>query len=274
MSEFETPALAPTGSEISAPPTPATPEPAAPPATPPAAVASPTTGAPPGDGWVPSYRIREAREAAVRQAQQEFAQREATIRAESDRYRQQLHSLVGVTPPADPEVEAIRQQFSKVYPGLSKLEQSSEQLMKLQERIDQLEYLAGHYWDNYGNTSTERLFSLAAEHFGAPLSEEGKRALHTAFVGHVQSNPEMAQRYASDPRLVEEFVKWFASSVIDPIRRTAGAAVTGRAPQALPQDTPGGAPRATPAPRFANLDERAAATWTTFKNFNNQHSGT
>lgn len=269
MSELETPITAPTGSDMPVTPTPATPEPAVPPATPPAStVASPTTGAPPGDGWVPSYRIREAREAAVRQAQQEFAQREAVIRAEAERYKQQLHSLVGVTPPADPEREAIRQQFSSIYPGLSKLEDSSENLLKLQERLEQLEYLAGHYWDSYGYNSTEKLFNLAAEHFGAPLSEEGKRALHTAFVGHVQSNPEMAQRYASDPKLVEEFVKWFASSVIDPIRRTAGAAVAGRAPQALPQDTPSGAPRATPAPKFNSLDERAAAAWTTFNTFN------
>ena len=256
---------APAGATPPASPTPAIPEPAGPPATPPAAVASPTSGAPPQDGWVPSYRIREAREAAVRQAQQEFAQREATIRAEADRYRQQLHSLVGATPQADPETEAIRQQFGKVFPEYAK---SQELVTTLQERLEQLEYLAGHYWDSHGYNSTEKLFTLAEQHFGAPLTEEGKRVLHTAFVGHVQSNPELGQRYASDPRLVEEFVKWFASSLIDPIRRTAGAAVAGRAPQALPQDTPGGAPRATPAPQFKDLDERAAAAWTTFNSFN------
>src|SRR5258707_73624 len=94
--------------------TPAAATPAAPsavaPATPQATPQTPATGAP-GDGWVPSYRIREAREAAERQANEGWSKKEADYQSQLARVQQQLHALVGVQPKQNTEVDAVKQQF-------------------------------------------------------------------------------------------------------------------------------------------------------------------
>lgn len=255
---------APTPTEPVSAPTPAASQVA--PATP---NATSTDGQVP-PGWVPSYRLREAREAAVRQAQNEFSQREAAIRAEADQYRRQLHSLVGATPSANPEIDAVRQQFAQLYPGLSKMEERTAQLEALLERAGDLESQTSHYWQSYGRQAMDKLFTHAATSLGAPLTDEGKRALHSAFTGFVQSSPELTERYSNDPTLVEDFWRAFSSSFIDPVRRTATAQVVGRAANGmgLPQDTPSGAPRATPAPSNLSLDDRASNAWIQYQQSN------
>lgn len=255
---------APADAIASAPAPAATPQ-ATPVAATPATPQAPATGAAP-EGFVPSYRLRETREAAVREAQQQWATREAEIRGETERYKAQLHALVGATPSnQNPEVDAVRNQFSQLYPGLSKLEERAQQLQDMLERSGDLENQNAHYWQTYGRQTMDRLFSQAQESLGAPLTDEGKRQLHAAFTGFVQSSPELSSRYASDPSLVQEFWKQFTSSFIDPVRRTAAAAVVSRAPGALPQDTPGGAPRTSPVPALADMDERTAAAWTQYQ---------
>lgn len=242
--------------------TPAAPAPQA--AIPPAPPVSATTDD--RSNWVPSYRIREAREAAAREAQAQFAQREAEIRAEAQRYRDQVQRLVGVTPQADPEVEAVRQQFGKLYPGLAKMEEKVAQLEQLLERAGDMESQQNHYWTSYGRQTVDRLFDQAQTALGAPLSEEGKRMLHASFVGFVQSSPEMTNRYSQDPSIVDDFVKAFTSNLIDPTRRSASAVVQQRTGTPLPQDTPGGLPPSTPGPKPSNLDERAAQGWALWNN--------
>lgn len=258
-------------------PTPSAPATApATPSAPPAAATSaaptqtPATGAPPQEGWVPSYRLREAREAATRQANEQFAQREAAIRAEADRYRQQLHSLVGATPQGNPEVEAVRQQFASLYPGLAKMESQAAQLESLLERAGDLESQNSHYWTSYGRQTMDRLFNHASESIGTPLNEEAKRFLHSSFVGWVQSSPELTERYSTDPTIVEDYWKAVSSSLIDPSRRQASATVAGRAPQGLPQDSPSGAPMIPGAPKPKDLDERGAMAWAAFNAAKNQ----
>jgi len=229
----------------------------------PQAPATGAVGGPPQEGWVPSYRIRETREAAIREAQGAAQAEIQRARQEAEQYKRYVQSLVGVTPPANPEMDAVRNQFAQLYPGLAKMEERSAQLEALLERAGDLESQTSHYWQSYGRQAMDRLFSHAAESLGAPLTDEGKRALHASFTGFVQSSPELTERYANDPTLVEDFWKAFSSSFIDPVRRTATATVAGRAVQGMgiPQDTPSGAPRATPAPQPANLDERAANAW-------------
>ena len=266
MSEFvndpSTSAAEPTPS---ASPTPATPGAfASPVATPQATPAQATPSAP--DGYVPSYRLRETREAATREAQTQWAQKEAEYQARLNQIQTQLHALVGVNPQnKNPEVDAIRQQFSQLYPGLSKLEERAAQLQQMIERTGDLEAQNQHYWETYGRQTMDRLFTHAQEALGGPLTEEGKRQLHSSFVGFVQSSPELQARYANDPTLVQDFWKQFTSSFIDPVRRTAQATVAGRVPSALPQDSPSGAPRSTPAPQLGSLEERAAAAWTQYE---------
>ena len=248
--------------------TPATPQPATPAVTPVAATPA-TTPAPatPGavpEGYVPSYRLRETREAAIREAQVERQKVEAEWKARYEDSQRRLQALAGVAPDnRNPEVDAIRTQFSQLYPGLSKLEERAAQLMEMQERAHDLEAQNQHYWESHGRQTMDRLFQYAQESLGAPLTEEGKRQLHSSFVGFVQSSPELQARYASDPSLVQDFWKQFTASFIDPVRRTAQATVAGRAPGALPQDTPGGIPR-TPVPQPGNIDDRVAAGWTLY----------
>lgn len=233
---------------------------AATPATPQVAPAAPpTAGAP--EAMVPSYRLRETREAALREAQTRFEAQAAEIRAEAERYKAQIQALVGVTPPANPEVEAVRSQFSKLYPGLAKMEERAADLERLIERGGDLEAQTQHYWQSYGRQTMDRLFTHASEALGGPLTEEGKRQLHASFTGFVSSSPELTARYASDPSIVEDFWQQFTSSFIDPVRRAASANVAGRVPGALPQDSPSGAPQRSATPRFASLDERVAAGW-------------
>lgn len=249
----------------------ATPAAATPAVTPPAATApvTPAAATPAApEGYVPSYRLRETREAATREANQSFAAREAAIRAEAENYKQKLQALVGVNPPQqNPEVAAVRAQFAQLYPGLVKMEERAAQLEQLLERAGDLESQNDHYWQSYGRQTMDRLFNSFSETLGAPLTDEGKRQLHSSFVGWVQSSPELTARYSSDPTIVNDFVKAFTASFIDPVRRTATAGVAGRAAAttAIPRDTPAGAPRATPAPSLGNLDERANAAWALYQ---------
>ena len=228
------------------------------------------TGGQPPQGFVPSYRLREAREAAERAADQKYAQQLAQLQQESQRYKQQLHSLVGATPQqVNPEVDAIRNQFAQVFPDewklLQQLKEKAEGLFGIVDRAGELEQSTNHYWTSYGRQTVDRLFGIAEESLGSPLNDEAKRQLFTSFTGFVQSSPEMSERYANDPTIVEDFWRAFTSSFIDPVRRNAVTNTVARAPQGLPQDAPGGVPRVTPVPKPANLDERAANAWTQFQ---------
>jgi hypothetical protein len=174
--------------------------------------------------------------------------------------------LVGVQQPANPQISSIKQQFGEIYPGLNKLEERAKDLMGLIDRAGDLESQNNHYWQSYGRQTMDKLFSHASESLGAPLTEEGKRQLHSSFVGFVQSSPELSERYANDPSIVEDFWKVFTSSFIDPVRRTAAAGTVARASLGggTPQDVPGGAPRATPAVQPKDLDERVGSAWATY----------
>jgi hypothetical protein len=253
----------PAGGETPAAPVAAPATPAAPPvsatSTPQAPPASATT--PPAEGWVPSYRVRETREAALREAQSQWANKEAELRAEAQRYQEQLRALVGVQPPQNPQVEAIKQQFSQLFPGLSQLEQRASDLQGLIEQAQNFQAQQQHYWQSYGRQNLDRLFGMAQETYGSPLSDEAKRHLHSSFLGFVQSSPEMEARYETDPSIVQDFWKAFSANFVDPARRVAAAGAASRVPGAIPQDTPSGAPRSTPPPAPANLDDRVANAW-------------
>lgn len=162
-------------------------------------------------------------------------------------------------------MEAIRKQFGGIYPGLSKLEERAAQLEQLLERSGDFESQTEHYWQSYGRQTVDRLFQKASEAIGTPLTDEGKRFLHSSFVGFVQSSPENSERYSMDPTIVDDFLRVFSSSIIDPSRRQATATVMNRAPQGLPQDTPSGAPVFPGAPKPQNLDDRSALAWATFQ---------
>lgn len=248
------------GTPAPATPAPATPgAPAAAPATPSAGTPAPATGGVP-EGYVPSYRLREQREQILRESQSTWATKEAEMRAESERYRAQVLALTGVTAPPDPAIANVRGQFGQLYPGLAALEEHANELLALREQAGSIQQQQQHYWESYGRSTMDSLYKTASDSLG-PLNDEAKRQLHTAFVGFVQSSPEMIARYERDPSIVTDFWKQFTSSFIDPVRRTAAAGIASRAPGALPQDTPGGVPQVPQAPKMNSLDERVAAGW-------------
>lgn len=269
MSENVTAPSSPAGGESPASPASAPQMPSQSPAASPQVSQAPAQSVPQQEdrsNWIPPYRLREAQEAATRRAQESFSQREAQIRAEADRYRSQLHQLVGVNQqPQNPETDAIRQQFAQLYPGLAKMEEKAAAMEALLSRAGDLESQNEHYWQSYGRSTVDTLFQKTSEAIGAPLTDEAKAFLHSSFVGYVQSSPERTERYASDPRIVDEFLRTFTSSIIDPSRRQSTAATMGRVPSNLPQDSAGGAPRVGSAPHPQNLDERSAMAWAQYQ---------
>src|SRR5258708_3724303 len=126
-------AAVPTPSAAPATPAPATSgAPAAAAATPTPTPQAPATGAP--EGWVPSYRLREVREAATREASESSARQVAAAQAEIERYKNLVRAQIGDTPPQNQEVQQVRDQFGKLYPGLAQLEERAAQLQELIDR--------------------------------------------------------------------------------------------------------------------------------------------
>lgn len=262
MSDFNAPVTTPAEATPSATPAPAS-NPVAPAdtaATNPVAT-SPSTTTQPGQATVPSYRLREIRD----QYEARLQQTQAQSQAEMAKLQAQIQALVGVAPPQNSPEAEVRKQFGGLYPGLSKLEQKAAQLEALLERAGDLETQNQHYWQSYGRQTLDNLFSKAATTLGAPLSQEGKSVLHSAFVGWVQSSPENQERYASDPSIVDDFVKVFTAGLIDPVRRASTVSTAARVPGNIPQDTPAGAPRSSPPPQMSGLDDRANAAWAFYK---------
>ena len=268
-------------SDLTNTPTPATGAPAEPAATPtpvPAVVATatplatpqaPAIGAPPVEpSWLKG-RLDETRSTTMRQAEQyyaqQMAQREAAYKAQLDQVQTQLRALVGVTPPANPEIDAVRQQFGQLYPGLSRIEERANEIMEVLERAGDLESQTNHYWTAHGRNTINRLFEKASESLGAPLTEDGRRQLHSAFSGYVASSPELTDRYANDPTLVDDFWKAFTSSFVEPVRRASSAAVIDRTRTPLPANAPSGSPTIQQAPKPDGLDQRAAQGWAMYQ---------
>lgn len=247
--------------EVSATPTPS-PAPATPGVSAPqlATPAAPAPAATPQEATVPSYRLREV-STAYQDAQRNWAAKEAEFQARLEQTQRQLQALAGVTPQAEDETTVVRSQFAKLYPRLAKMEENADRYEALLEQQGDLNAQNQHYWESYGRQQLNQLFEKASGALGTPLTDQGKRILHAAFSGYVSSSPELAARYTNDPTLIEEFWNMYTSSFIDPVRRSAAATIVARTGGALPQDTPGGAPRATPAPHMSNMDERANAAW-------------
>lgn len=254
---------APAEATPSAPAATPTPSPSALPVATPQATPAAAIPAAPEDrsNWVPPHRIREIREGMQRQ----FAQQQAQVQAQIEQYQSQVRALTGMTPPPNPEVESIKTQFFQVFPQAQGLFEKAEQVDKYIERMGELESAVDYIWRNHGRQAIDRVFKQAEESIGAPLNDEGRRALHAAFSGWIQSVDPSGERYVSDPGIVDEFWKTLSSTLVDPARRAAAANVQNRVPGALPQDTPAGVPAPPQAPKPANIDERVAQGWAAFQ---------
>ena len=223
---------------------------------------APATGAP--DGWVPSYRLRETRDAVMREARGFFEQKQREFEEKERQYQEKIAALAGFGPKPDPEVEGVRDQFGRLYPNLAKIESQADRIFQLLDKAGDLESQNSHYWTSYGQNAVGQLFEAAEQDLGQPLTDEGKRALHSSFVGYIQSSPELVNMYASNPNFAREYWKAFSSSFIDPVRRVSAATAQGRATVPVAQDTPAAPPRVGVPEKPANLDDRISKSWTAY----------
>lgn len=138
-------------------------------------------------------------------------------------------ALSGVQPPAapvDPEIQTIRQQFERVFPGLAKLESMADKLAKL-EGFDPSTVTSAQEraYEVLGNQTLARVHERASKLFGGELNPLAKQSLEATFGMWVWNNPELHDRYeAQDPRLIDEFFKAYQEGILDPFRRTTTTA--------------------------------------------------
>lgn len=224
---------------------------------------APATGVP--DGYVPSYRLRETREQAMREAQRLIQQREAEYQRQVEEWRTKAQALAGFGPQPDPEVETVKSQFAKLFPGLARLDDTKvEALLRLIDQAGDLEAQTDHYWRSYASSAVNRLFSVAEQDMGQPLSDEAKQTLQAQFTGYIQSDPRLINMYASDPTFVERYWKAFSANFIEPVRRISSAGAQTRAQAPIPQDTRGGVPATAPPARPASMEDRVGLAWETY----------
>ena len=213
--------------------------------------------------------MRETREAAIREAQDNYLREKTGYETKLAELQRQRDALLGVQPPEDPSIAAIRNQFSQLFPRLAKFEERGidpERIMAMLDRAGDLELQNKHYWDSFGQQQMTRLVEKAQGALGGTaLSQAARAHLHAAFSGWVQSSPELVDRYATDPSIVDEFWNAFTSHFIEPARRAAATSAVGRTNAALPRDSVGSTPRITPAPGPQSIDERLNSAWAQYQ---------
>lgn len=172
--------------------------------------------------WVPSHVVRQRTQELERLKQEHFAA------------QQRIAALAGVqgpTAPVDPEVAAIREQFSKMFPGLAKLEGMQEKLEKIAgfdfENIGKsVEQVNNRMWENHGNQMSRILLDKAKDIYGgSDLGDKAKGRLINAFVWELQNDDELRGRYeAGDTSVLDEFLNDYKGTNLEPYRKTTAAA--------------------------------------------------
>lgn len=246
----------------------ATPSPTVAPTTTPSATPSPATSVTPAtpedrSNWVPPYRLREV----STKHEQALAQERANFNAEKAALQRQLQALTGVLPPANPEIDQVKNQFKEVFPDHDWVGSQRAAIEELLALKDEIKATMQNTWASHNRTAMNTLYKAAETTYGNPLNEDGKKALGSAFVGHLQSNPEAYERYQTDPQsVVSEYWTAFTDRFISPIQRAQTVATINRIPQNIPQDPMGGAvPVAANTPKPQNQDERLNAALAHYK---------
>lgn len=238
--------------------------PQAAPATSTANSQAPATGAP-QEGMVPSYRLREIRAQLEQAYNQRLEQERNSWTQERENLDKRIRALAGVDPNPPSRAEAIRNEFFQLFPEYQELSQFAPEIKTLKEEIAAFKAQNQHYWQSYSGNQLDRLYKLASESYDGQLTDAQKAALTRTFIGYVNSDPEMRQRFESDPAIVDEYWKDIASNFVEPARRNAVVSGTARIAQNLPKDDPsGGLVTSTPA-KPKDKDERMALAWQAFE---------
>ena len=235
--------------------------------TAPASQTNPSGGAGPsasgesGHQAVPLHRFREVASQA-RQYREQFTSLEArfnALEAERERERRQFAAAMGLAPnaPETNQADDIRQALYALSPKLQWLDEKGDELERLLGHGPELEANLTAQYDQLADHTLNRVYEQAQQVYGGQLSPMQRSFLHAAFVRFVDMDDANKHRYIQgDPGLTSDFWKQYNAGFLDPIRRSATAAVTSRAQQraTLPQAGPTTGPLGT-APPAPSLDE-------------------
>ncbi len=178
-----------------------------------AAGSGPPPGAQPGE-WIPRTRLNEVTD----RARQEIAR----LSGELQRYQQFVERSQPASAP-DPEGDAIKQQFFKLFPAAQKLFQlPPEQLEQLLGTAPQFQAQTEHYWTTVGQNVLRQLEQSMTKVYGGQPDAKARRWLETAFIDWVQNDDQAKARYINqDPTLVGDFWQSVESLMLEPVRRSA-----------------------------------------------------
>jgi hypothetical protein len=221
-----------------------------PPSSPAPSGASPAANGQPPDSngnWIPRHRLNEVTD----QARREIA-----------RLQQEITKLQPkpAAPAPDPEADAIKQQFFKLFPAAQKLfELQPDKLEQLLGAAPHWQAQTEHYWTNVGANYLRQLEQSMHTVYGGAPDAKARRWFESAFIDWVNNDPEAQNRYIQqDPNLVSDFWKQAEQLMLDPVRRSAIAAEQRKADRRNRLPAPAGSTQALgkgPAAKPKDEDE-------------------
>ena len=198
-----------------------------------------------GDGWVPSYRLREVSERA-----EQVARSNAELQQRLEEQDRRMRQAFGIDQ-ADPKREAIRKELLQYLPEYERVATLVEKLgdRDIGELVDRLAEGQQQAQVNIGHQLLDGLDKVMADAYGEKVPPFAKQAAYAAFSAWVGSDPLAAQRYQRhDLTLSADFWKQYSSGVLDPhrqhfteqeARRRAAAARTPRGGSGYADIVPG-----------------------------------
>lgn len=256
---FDTEGGAGSGAPPSTPAAPAAASPGGNPSAP--AAGAPVSGAPPAapagpkhytytedrSNWVPSHVVRQRTEEAQR-LQQELAL-----------WKSRTEALSGVKAPTapNPEADAIKAQFFQVFPEAQKVFGIVDKLEKLAGvNIDEIVQSQQQSWVQHGARVLDSVVEkIRAVYGGQELAPKATERIQRAFVSELESDPDLRARYdRGDLSVIDDFVKDYTGTILDPYRRSTQAAAPA-APGSFQRRLPrgGGGSAVVPGARPATL---------------------
>ena len=163
-----------------------------------------------------------------RRARQELETRFRNTEAQYTEAQRRVAALAGVNTPSaeEAEIEQVRAQFARIFPGLAKLTDAQiDKLLQTSTRTDTMEAAAVHHWESHGRAMVDSLTAEVSEALGGgELTERQTKALARAYVAEAESDPEFLKRHErGDRALIKEFAKQWVEDWYEPARRRVTA---------------------------------------------------